>query len=63
MSVSTASDAPGRKKTLLVSVLIFVWLTGSLLGLWWFQQQSLRPFVGADAPAETRNHEAVEHGL
>ena len=63
MSVSNASDAPGRKKTLLVSVLIFVWLTGSLLGLWWFQQQSLRPFVGADAPAETRNHEAVEHGL
>ena len=63
MSVSTGPDVPGRKKTLLVSVLIFVWLTGSLLGLWWFQQQSLRPFVEADAPAEARNPEAVERGL
>ncbi len=63
MSVSPGTDIPGRKKTLLVSVLIFVWLAGSLFGLWWFQQQSLRPFVEADAPAESRSPEIVERGL
>ena len=63
MSVTLDPDAPGRKKTLLVSVLILIWLAGSLFGLWWFQQQSLRPFVKADAPPEARNPDKVEQGL
>ncbi|MAD43917.1 MAG: hypothetical protein CMH98_02820 [Oceanospirillaceae bacterium] len=33
------------QKTWLLSALILVWLVATLAGLWWFQQQNIRPFV------------------
>lgn len=35
-----------RHKNTLLSLLLITWLAGTLLGLWWFQQQTIRPFVG-----------------
>lgn len=38
----------GVKKNLLIGTLISVWLVATLLGLWWFQQKAIRPFISAD---------------
>lgn len=43
-----------RKVTLITS-LVILWLAGSLFGLWWFQQQSIRPFVQATDDPAARN--------
>ncbi|MBE0483045.1 MAG: hypothetical protein IBX52_06035 [Bacterioplanes sp.] len=37
-----------RHKNTLLSLLLITWLTATLIGLWWFQQQTIRPFVGQD---------------
>ena len=50
-------------RTLWVSLLILVWLSGSLVGLWWFQSRLIQPFVAADAPASMRSIEAVDTAL
>ena len=52
-----------RGRTLLVSLLIIVWLSGSLGALWWFQSRLIKPFVPADAPPEFRDLNAVESAL
>ena len=52
-----------RGKTLWVSLLILVWLSGSLVGLWWFQSRLIQPFVAADAPAQFRDLAAVDQAL
>ena len=44
--------APSARRTLLLSLLIGAWLLLTLAGLWWFQQQNVRPFVSIhDDPA------------
>lgn len=52
-----------RGRTLWVSLLILVWLSGSLAGLWWFQSRLIQPFVAADAPAPFRDLTAVDQAL
>lgn len=42
------SQMTGNGKTFLLSALIFIWLAATLAGLWWFQQQNIRPFLTAD---------------
>lgn len=37
---------PSSQKTVWISLLIMIWLTATLTGLWWFQQQNVRPFIG-----------------
>lgn len=37
-----------RHKNTLLSLLLIAWLTATLFGLWWFQQQTIRPFVSQD---------------
>ncbi|WP_419810452.1 DUF6436 domain-containing protein [Bacterioplanoides sp.] len=45
----THSEAPsGTKKNILLGSIILVWLSATLLGLWWFQQQTIRPFINTD---------------
>lgn len=38
-------------KAFWLSLLIIIWLAATLAGLWWFQQQNVRPFIGADDDA------------
>ena len=42
---TTSNDT---RKNLLIGSLIAIWLFATLLGLWWFQQQTIRPFISAE---------------
>lgn len=44
--MNDASNTP--RKNLLIGSLIIAWLAATLFGLWWFQQQSIRPFISTD---------------
>lgn len=37
-----------QHKNALLSLLLIFWLTATLFGLWWFQQQTIRPFVSQE---------------
>jgi len=47
----------------LVALGILVWILGSLGGLWWFQQQTLQPFIADDAPPSSRSLAHVDRWL
>lgn len=51
------------RKVTLITTLVIVWLTGSLFGLWWFQQQAVRPFVEASDNPAARNLTLVSEKL
>jgi hypothetical protein len=57
----TASSA--SVKHILLIGLISVWLSASLFGLWWFQQNQLRPFVADTDPIETMQISAINTAL
>lgn len=59
--MTTQENSP--RKLFLISTLIIVWLGGSLFGLWWFQQQAMRPFVEAGDNPAARVPEQVAAGL
>lgn len=44
-----------QHKVTLITALVILWLAGSLFGLWWFQQQAVRPFVEAFDNPSARN--------
>ncbi len=48
MPESSASAQTSATRTFLLSVLIGGWLLATLAGLWWFQQQNVRPFIASD---------------
>ena len=52
-----------KQKVILISGLVILWLAGSLFGLWWFQQKSIRPFISQTDTPESRDIEAVSQGL
>jgi len=52
-----------RTKTLLMSVLIILWIGGSLGGLWWFQQQATRPFSDTEDTASSRSLNAMQQAF
>lgn len=41
--MNDASNTP--RKNFLIGSLIIIWLAATLFGLWWFQQQTIRPFI------------------
>lgn len=54
---------PSQRKVTLMALVVLIWILGSLFGLYWFQQQSMRPFVEASDPASARDPAIVEAGL
>lgn len=45
------TEPSSTAKPFWLSLLIIVWLGATLAGLWWFQQQNVRPFIGTDDDA------------
>lgn len=57
---STPEAHSSHKVTLITSIVI-IWLAASMFGLWWFQQQNVRPFVQpSDNPAARNLNQVTE---
>ena len=56
--MNTTSNA--SRKNFLIGSLITIWLAATLLGLWWFQQQTIRPFISANDDARLWQAAEVE---
>ena len=56
--MNTTSNA--SRKNFLIGSLVGVWLVATLLGLWWFQQQTVRPFISADDDTRLWQAQQVE---
>ena len=48
MPESSPKPQASAARTFLLSVMIGGWLLATLAGLWWFQQQNVRPFIASD---------------
>lgn len=60
--MSTTSNTPHKPsaKELIIGLSVLLWLTLTLLGLWWFQQQTLRPFIAPEDDARLWQAQATE---
>ncbi|MEK9713118.1 MAG: DUF6436 domain-containing protein [Thalassolituus sp.] len=52
-----------NRKVFLISSLVIVWLAGSLFGLWYFQQKSIRPFIAQTDSPESRDLTSINRSL